>query len=101
MTHQEFNLDRHLSIENNIDAQGRKWEIVRSSRERALLRVKPNPYREDIECPREMVGEWTNKDLLQERIDKYLKRSWDHAESLAQKRAATERSKKREENETE
>lgn len=76
-----YNLDRHVAIENNVDALGKKWEIVRASRENALLKAVPNPFREDFVCPPEFDGAWTSVDRLQEQITIYLNRSWDMAEA--------------------
>jgi hypothetical protein len=77
---EQFNLDRHLSIENNVDALGKQWKIVRANRENALLKAIPEPFRADFVCPKEFYGLWTSKDKLQEKITLYLNKSWDQAE---------------------
>ena len=77
---EKFDLDRVTNIENNIDAYGKKWEIARQNRQTSLLVAKPNPFREDFVCPKEMFGAWTSYDGLQERIKIYVTKSWDQAD---------------------
>ncbi len=84
-----FNLDRHLSIDNNVDALGKKWEIVRAGRESALLKAVPKPFRENFVCPKELYGMWTSAEKLQEKITLYLNKSWDMAEAATQKAERT------------
>lgn len=49
MSEQEtYNLDRQIALDNNVDALGKKWEIVQAGRESNLVIARPNPYREDF-----------------------------------------------------
>ena len=80
---EKFDLDRVTNIENNIDAFGKKWEIVRKDRATALLIAKPNPYRKDFVCPEEFVGAWTSFDRLQEKVKLYVTRTWDLADEAS------------------
>jgi hypothetical protein len=80
MTEVAFNLDRELNIENNVDALAKKWTIHKS-RGNALYFARPEPDREDAVIPAVMQGRWTKPVLLQEQINKYLKDSWDQAET--------------------
>lgn len=90
----QFNLDRHINIENNVDALGKQWKIVRANRENALLKAIPEPFRADFVCPDEFKGQWTSSDKLQEKITVYLNRSWDQAEAKAQKTTRVEQAAK-------
>src|SRR5210317_497564 len=83
----EFNLDREVSIEKNVDANGKKW-IIRVNRQNGLCYVRPEPDRSDAVIPVEMKGLWTKPSLLQPRIDAYLQASWDKADAA---NAAAER----------
>jgi hypothetical protein len=85
-----FNIDRHVNIENNVDALGKQWQIFHLKGS-ALYEARPNPYRADTEIPDEFKGRWTKPHLLQEQITKYLNRSWDHAEQAAKKAGANKR----------
>ena len=85
-----FNIDRHVNIENNVDALGKQWQIFHLKGS-ALYEARPNPYRADTEIPDEFKGRWTKPHLLQEQILKYLNRSWDHAEEAAKKSASNKR----------
>ena len=76
----EFNLDREVSIERNVDATGRKW-IIHVNRQNGLCYVRPEPDRSDAVIPEEMKGLWTKPSLLQPRIKSYLKKSWDKADA--------------------
>lgn len=77
---EKFDLDRVTNIENNIDAFGKKWEIVRRNRATALLVAKPIPFRTDFVCPEEFQGDWTSFDTLQEQVKIYVVRTWDQAD---------------------
>lgn len=79
-----FNLDRETNITNNIDAEGKKWEI-HFNRGTALCHVRPNPDRSDAVIPTNMAGQWTKPSLLQEEIQRYITSSWDKAEAAKQK----------------
>ena len=95
MSEQEtYNLDRQIAIENNIDALGKKWEIVQAGRESNLVMAIPEPYREDFVCPKPFIGKWTSRDILQEQITLYLNQSWDKAEAVIQKNARKEQAAK-------
>ena len=74
-----FNLDRELNISNNVDANGRKWEIKRQ-RGRAFYFTKATPARDDLTTPGYMSGVWTNPTLLQKQITKYVTETWDRAD---------------------
>ena len=86
MTEEVFNLDRETNIEKNIDAAGKKWEIFQT-RGHPMYFARPNPDRTDAIIPELISGQWTNRQLLQDKIDLYLKRNWDESE-LTQKKNA-------------
>lgn len=94
MSNEVFNLDRHVAIENNVDALGKKWSIVRASREHALLKAVPDPFRSDFVCPKDIAGMWTSHDKLQEKITIYLNKSWDMADSKKVKQDRKEQASK-------
>ena len=79
-----FNLDRETNIENNIDATGKKW-VIQTERGRHLFFVRPDPDRADAVIPDLLQGKWTKRMYLQDAIDTYIKRSWEHADAVAQK----------------
>jgi hypothetical protein len=81
---QKFDLDRDTNIKNDIDAQGKKWEVKRD-RGRALYLARPNPDHERAVIPKQMEGLWTKIDLLRDQIKKYVVESWNHADAVAQK----------------
>jgi len=83
----EFNLDREVSIEKNVDANGKKW-VIHMNRQNGLCYVRPEPDRSDAVIPETMKGLWTKPSLLQPRIEEYLNKSWDKAEAA---NAAAER----------
>ena len=83
----EFNLDREVSIDKLVDAQGRKWKI-HANRQNGLCYARPEPDRVDAVIPEEMKGLWTKPSLLKARLDKYLSDSWDKADAA---NAAAER----------
>ena len=89
MSEEVFNLDREISIEKNVDALGKKWEI-HYNRGSALCHIRPNPYRSDSIIPEVMSGQWTKPSLLQDKLLSYLKESWDMADAA---NAAAERTK--------
>lgn len=76
----EFNLDREVSIKENVDASGRQWKI-HINRSNGLCYVRPEPDRADAVIPKEMQGLWTKPSLLKPQLDKYLADSWDKAEA--------------------
>ena len=76
-----FNLERQTNVANNIDATGKKWEIVHIKGS-ALYEARPNPYRSDFVCPKEFEGRWTKHTLLDQQIKLYVNRSWDQAEKV-------------------
>lgn len=75
----EFNLDREVSIQNNVDAEGKKW-VVHVQRSNGLCYARPEPDREDAVIPKEFQGLWTNPSKLMPKIMAYLNRTWDKAE---------------------
>jgi hypothetical protein len=75
-----FNIDRHVSIQNGVDATGKRWEI-KSTRGSSLVIVRPSPDRADAVIPSNMAGQWTTRAKLQEEIDNYLTASWDKADA--------------------
>ena len=81
----EFSLDRNYSEANNIDAQGRKWQIHSSRQYPGLVWARPNPDREDAQIPKQFEGKWTSKERLQKQLSMYLKSSWNHAEAAKAK----------------
>ena len=81
---EEFNLDRELNIQHNVDALGKKWNVVHI-RGTALYEARPEPYRSDFQCPKEFAGQWTKPPVLKELITKYVTRTWDKSEKASQK----------------
>lgn len=79
-----FDLDRDTNIKNNIDAQGKKWEIHKD-RTNHLLYARPAGGRADSVIPDSLQGAWTKHMLLKERIELYVKESWDHADKINQR----------------
>jgi len=86
MTEKVFNLDRETNITNNIDAAGKKWEIFQT-RGHPMYFARPNPDRSDAIIPELLVGQWTNRQLLQEKITLYVTRNWDESELVAKRNA--------------
>jgi len=82
MSHEQFNLDRHLSIENMVDPTGKKW-IIKGERGSALVHARPEPDRSDYNIPKEFSGKWTSPTVLKELMDTWLNRQWDHADRVA------------------
>ena len=76
----EFNLDREVAIERNVDATGKKW-VIHVNRQNGLCYVRPEPDRSDAVIPEQMKGLWTKPSLLQPRIESYLNASWDKADA--------------------
>jgi len=76
---EKYDLDRETNIQNQIDAEGKKWEI-KQQRGRALYFARPNPDRSDAVIPKNMGGLWTKIELLSAEINKYIKESWDKAD---------------------
>lgn len=86
MAHEQFNLDRKISVDNMVDPTGKKWEI-HGRRGSALVHARPNPDRADAQIPKEFSGEWTSPQRLNDLIKAWLNRMWDKAEA-AQLKAA-------------
>ena len=84
----KFNLDRETNIKGRVDAMGRKW-VIHRKRETGLCYIRPVPDREDAVIPDLMEGLWTTPDLLNERLDRYLKLNWDEAERKSAQSART------------
>ena len=95
---EEYNLDREIAIEKNVDPTGRKWEIVHLKGS-SLYEARPNPYRADTQIPDEFAGKWTKHTLIKDQIKLYLNRVWDASELAAKKNArkahASKQSKKK------
>tara|TARA_B100001123_G_scaffold114278_2_gene133034 strand:+ start:11704 stop:12075 length:372 start_codon:yes stop_codon:yes gene_type:complete len=83
---EEYNLDREIAVEKNVDPTGRKWEIVHLKGS-ALYEARPNPYRADTQIPDEFAGKWTKHTLLNDQINLYLNRVWDASELATKKNA--------------
>ena len=82
----EFNLDRETNIENNIDASGKKWEVLHK-RGTALYLARPVPDRKDAIIPGRFAGMWTKAQHCQEQISIYVKNSWLEADRVRAKNA--------------
>lgn len=89
----EFNLDRKVSMDNRVDATGKKW-MIHINRATGLSYARPEPDRSDAVIPKEFSGMWTKPQMLEERIKIYLDKSWDQAE-LAQQKAERKKNVKR------
>jgi hypothetical protein len=79
--HEQFNLNRKLSVENKVDPTGKKWTI-HGERGSALVHARPEPDRVDAQIPKEFAGKWTSVAVLTEKIDTWLGRQWDHADRV-------------------
>lgn len=86
MAHEQFNLDRKISVENMVDPTGKKWEI-HGKRGSALVHARPNPDRKDAQIPKEFAGDWTSPQRLKDLVKMWLNRMWDKAEAEQIKRA--------------
>lgn len=84
--HEQFNLDRKISIENHIDPTGRKWEI-KGERGSSLVHVRPNPDREDAVIPRDFAGKWTSPSVLNDKVVQWLESQWNKSDQDAMRRA--------------
>ena len=95
---EEYNLDREIAIEKNVDPTGRKWQVVHLKGS-SLYEARPNPYRADTQIPDEFPGKWTKHTLIKDQIKLYLNRVWDASELAAKKNArkahASKQSKKK------
>jgi hypothetical protein len=103
----KFDLDREVSIQNGVDAEGKKW-VIKAQRGNGLLYARPDPDRENAVIPKDLSGLWTKIGLLQKQIGIYLDKSWNQAEEAklkaerkaqaakeaAAKRKAAEKAKK-------
>lgn len=76
---EEFNLDREVSVERNVDAEGKKW-MIHVNRQNGLCYLRPEPDRVDAHIPTELRGLWTKPSLLQPKLNAYLQKSWDKAD---------------------
>ena len=85
---EKFKLDRETNIKGRVDAMGRKW-VIHRKRETGLCYIRPVPDREDAVIPDLMEGLWTTPDLLNDRLDRYLKLNWDEAERKSAQSART------------
>ena len=82
-----FNLDREVSMERNVDAEGKKW-VIHVNRQNGLCYLRPEPDRVDAIIPKDLQGLWTKPSLLQPKLEQYLKKTWDKADAA---NAAAER----------
>lgn len=80
--HEKFNIDRHISIENDIDPTGKKWEI-KGTRGSALVCAQPNPGTATSAIPAEFAGQWTSPSTLKEKITHWLNVQWDKSDRAA------------------
>lgn len=85
MSEAVFNLDRKINMQENIDPQGKKWEIKKQNKSGSLYVAVPNPYRADFVCPKPFSGAWTLPSTLQEKITSWLNTQWDKAEKAQQR----------------
>lgn len=76
---EEFNLDREVALERNVDALGKKW-VIHKTKSNGMLFVRPDPDRVDAVIPKKLQGLWTKIGLLQTQLDLYLNETWDKAE---------------------
>lgn len=89
-----FDINREVSIERNVDAEGKRW-VIHANRSNGLCYIRPDPDRENAMIPTKMQGLFTKPTLAQAEISKYLKESWDKAEAaMAKNKQKAERSKK-------
>ncbi len=93
MANTEFSLDRELNIENNVDAEGRKWEIKKKPHSAMYFAVAVNA-RSDLAVPEIIKGIWTKPDLLQSKIKMWVTKTWDKA-AEADKKAEPKRERAR------
>lgn len=91
--HEEFSIDREESISKNIDATGKKWNIV-PVRGHALYKIDPMDAR--ITVPECLQGKWTKASWLQDELTKFLNETWDKSTAKAQKEERTIQAKKEE-----
>lgn len=91
--HEQFDLDRHISIENSVDPLGRKWEI-KGERGSSLVHARPNPDREDAIIPKDFAGQWTSPTKLSEKITLWLNEQWDDSDKKAVKAVRKEHADK-------
>ena len=77
---ENFSLDREVSIQNNMDATGKKW-VIHVNRQNGLCYVRPEPDRSDAVIPSDLQGLWTKPSLLIPKINDYLNKTWDKAEA--------------------
>ncbi len=82
--HEQFDLDRHVSIENSVDPLGRKWEI-KGERGSSLVHARPNPDRADATIPKDFAGQWTSPTVLREKILHWLNKQWDSSDKTVVK----------------
>lgn len=88
--HEQFNIDRHISMEHSIDPTGKKWEI-KGERGSALVRAQPNPGSVVSIIPKEFAGQWTSAAVLKANITRWLNTQWDKSDEV--KRLAALRGK--------
>jgi hypothetical protein len=91
--HEQFDLNRQVSLENKIDPTGKKWE-VHGERGTALVHARPNPDREDAVIPDSFKGKWTSPTVLREKIDVWLNQQWNKSDTKAHKADGKKRAKK-------
>ena len=93
MSDDTFNLDREVNLQNNIDAEGKKW-VIKKQRSNGLLFVRPEPDRVDAVIPKELQGLWTKHILLEGAVNSYLAASWDKAEAATKRKELKEQAAK-------
>lgn len=79
-----YDLDRATREAENIDALGKKWNVV-VNRQNGLSHARPEPDRADAVIPKELEGKWTKPSLLKKQIQGYVKSTWDIAEKAVEK----------------
>jgi hypothetical protein len=80
----EFSLDRQQNIANNIDASGKKWEVLHK-RGTAMYLARPVPDRKDAQIPARFAGFWTKAQLCQDQIRMHCEQSFQEADRIAAK----------------
>jgi hypothetical protein len=84
MPNEEFSLDRELNIQRNIDATGKKWQVV-TERGRHFFLARPEGARPDSIIPEILQGKFTKKMYIEEAIKKHVADSWAHADAVDRK----------------
>ena len=80
--HEEFSLDRNVSIEKDIDPTGKKW-VVHAGRGSALSYAQPDPGSTVSVIPKEFAGKWTSPSVLRGLVRQWVTKQWDKADEVA------------------